>query len=352
MIRYDIDLKEYNTFGISAKTRFFAEYSTADDVKLILDEARAEYTGSADAGVCNDLKVLFVGQGSNLLFMDDYPGLVLHSNCKEVSLIGQDEKSVRVRVGAGMVWDDLVAESLRRKWYGLENLTAIPGEVGAASVQNIGAYGVEVKDFVVSVNVVDIQTREVCSFSRDEMQYGYRYSRLKSKELWGRYAVISVDFVLSKTFVAKLEYGALASKVAAAVAEKGMELDADMLRDIIRATRDEKLPDPKVLGNAGSFFMNPVVERCVYELLAKQYADMPHYDVDENHVKIPAGWLIDRAGWKGKSIGPAGVYERQALVLVNLGGAKGNDIVHLCRVIQADVKEKFGISIHPEVNFI
>lgn len=352
MIRYDIDLKDYNTFGISAKTKFFAEYSTADDLIAILKEARAKCVQASSASVADDLKVLLVGQGSNLLFLEDYPGLVLHSNCKELLLTGQDENGVHIRVGAGMIWDDLVAESLRRKWYGLENLTAIPGEVGAASVQNIGAYGVEVKDFVEKVNVLDIQTLEVRSFSRDEMQYGYRYSSLKSKELWGRYAVISVDFVLSNTFVAKLEYGALASKVAALVAETGKELDAGMLRNLIKATRDEKLPDPKVLGNAGSFFMNPVVERCVYEQLATRYAGMPHYDVDENHVKIPAGWLIDRAGWKGKSIGPAGVYERQALVLVNLGGAKGGDIVHLCRMIQADVKEQFGISINPEVNFI
>lgn len=343
-IEKDKSLKDFNTFGIEASANSFAEYSSVEELKEILEEYSKMRASVADS---KSLKLLHIGGGSNLLFLSDYDGLVLHSAIKTIEVIEDTETSVCVRVGAGVVWDDLVGFTVERGWYGLENLTAIPGEVGAAAVQNIGAYGVEVKDFVVRVHLVDLTTLESRCMENDELHYNYRYSALKSKELWGKYAVTYVDLKLEKTFSPNLQYGALKNSVSS-----DEDLTALKLRDIIRAMRDGKLPDPKVLGNAGSFFMNPIVERSVYEHLQALYPNMPYYEVDDQHVKIPAGWLIETAGWKGRSLGKAGVYEKQALVLVNHGGASGQDIVNLCNAVRGDVKSKFGIEIHPEVNFI
>lgn len=348
MIEENKSVRDLNTFGIEAKTRWFAEYASEAALVDVLSAVRTEWNrGHA----CGELKVLHIGGGSNLLFLNDYDGLMLHSAIRGIEVLEENENYVCIRVGAGMVWDDLVAETIERGWYGLENLTAIPGEVGAAAVQNIGAYGAEAKDYITRVHLLDMRTCEVCSMSREEMKYAYRYSALKSAELWGRYAVTYVELLLSKQFQPRLDYGGLRT----ALDKQGIKeesLTASQLRTIIREVRDAKLPDPKVLGNAGSFFMNPVVERPVYDALYTEYPDMPHYDVDETHVKIPAGWLIDKAGWKGRSMGRAAVYDRQALVLVNLGGASGQDIVALCEAVRADVKDKFGITIKPEVNFI
>lgn len=348
MIERHKNLKSLNTFGIDVKAKWYAEYTSPDELRDILTIVHAEYSETNPNG--NPLRILHIGGGSNLLFLEDYEGLVLHSGIRGIEILDEDESSITIKVGAGMVWDDLVEESLHNGWYGLENLTAIPGEVGAAAVQNIGAYGAEAKDFITSVHLVDLQTLVDMRLTNAELCYGYRYSSLKSKELWGRYAVTFVELKLNKIFSPKLEYGGLKQKVEA---ECGVaSLEGKRLRNMIKEMRDGKLPDPKVLGNAGSFFMNPVVDREVYDSLARQYEGMPHYEVDAGHVKIPAGWLIDKAGWKGKSLGNAGVYERQALVLVNLGDAKGQDIVNLCETIKHDVKVKFGIDIHPEVNFI
>lgn len=346
MLETEKDLTPYNTFGLHVKSKWFASYASTDELREVLNVYRKRCENRAD----DVWKVLHIGQGSNLLFLSDYEGLVLHSLMKDVVVLEETADSVRVSVGAGMVWDDFVKESVIRGWYGVENLTAIPGEVGAAAVQNIGAYGTEVKDVVWKVHCVDMVTLEERIFTCGEMEYAYRYSLLKSKQYWGRYAVTCVEFLLCKNFVPRLEYGALAAQAHAKAGER--ELTASMLREVIHEMRDAKLPDPKLLGNAGSFFMNPVLGRVEYEELLSRYPDMPHYDVDAIHVKVPAGWLIDKAGWKGKQMGCARVYERQALVLVNLGGATGADIVQLCEAVQKDVKEKFGITIRPEVNFI
>jgi len=230
----------------------------------------------------------------------------------------------------------------------MENLSLIPGDVGASAVQNIGAYGVEAKDLILCVWMVEIPTGKTWMLGNEECEYGYRQSRFK-KDWKNRFLITRVTYGLSKTFRPHLDYG----NIRAELERKGISSPtAQQLRETIIEIRNAKLPDPKVEGNAGSFFMNPIVTKVRYEKLAAQYPDMPHYKVDSRHVKIPAGWMIDQCGWKGKSLGRAGVHSKQALVLVNRGGATGEEIVTLCEAIRKDVKEKFGIDIYPEVNII
>ena len=250
--------------------------------------------------------------------------------------------------GSGETWDDMVALSLNKGYYGMENLSLIPGDVGASAVQNIGAYGVEAKDLILCVWMIEIANGERHIWGNEEFEYGYRQSRLKTD--WkNRFLITRVTYALSKTFKPHLDYGNIRSELE----RKGIkEPTAQQLRDTIIEIRQAKLPDPKVIGNAGSFFMNPIVTKNRYEKLAAAYPNMPHYKVDSRHVKIPAGWMIEQCGWKGKSLGRAGVHDKQALVLVNRGGATGAEIVALCQQIQLDVKAKFGIEIHPEVNII
>lgn len=253
-----------------------------------------------------------------------------------------------LRCGSGETWDDIVAYCVEKGWYGSENLSLIPGEVGASAVQNIGAYGVEAKDLIYKVEAVEIATGRVVEFSNEECRYAYRDSRFKH-EWKNRYLVTYVTYRLSSSFTPDLDYGNIRSSLEA----EGIAVPtASQLRQTIVKIRKAKLPDPRVTGNAGSFFMNPVVARNVYERLAAQYPGMPHYDMGEVGVKIPAGWMIEQCGWKGRSLGRAGVHDRQALVLVNKGGATGNDVVCLYKRIIEDVKAKFGIDIHPEVNVI
>jgi UDP-N-acetylmuramate dehydrogenase len=242
----------------------------------------------------------------------------------------------------------MVALSLNKGYYGMENLSLIPGDVGASAVQNIGAYGVEAKDLILCVWMIEIANGERHIWGNEEFEYGYRQSRLKTD--WkNRFLITRVTYALSKTFKPHLDYGNIRSELE----RKGIkEPTAQQLRDTIIEIRQAKLPDPKVMGNAGSFFMNPIVTKNRYEKLAVAYPNMPHYKVDSRHVKIPAGWMIEQCGWKGKSLGRAGVHDKQALVLVNRGGATGAEIVALCQQIQLDVKAKFGIEIHPEVNII
>ena len=225
-------------------------------------------------------------------------------------------------------------------------MSIIPGEVGASAVQNIGAYGVEAKDIIYKVEAVEIATGKLVVFDNADCEYSYRQSKFKH-EWRDKYLVTHVVYRLSRSFTPDLDYGNIRSSLE----KKGIASPtAQQLREVIIKIRNAKLPDPKVQGNAGSFFMNPIVEKAKYEELASQYLGMPHYTIDAEHEKIPAGWMIDHCGWKGKSLGKAGVHDKQALVLVNRGGATGADIVRLCETIQKDVKEKFGIEIHPEVN--
>ena len=324
-------LLKHNTFGIDAKCQRFIEYTSVEDAQQIVRSLKEE-----------DYPLLILGGGSNLLLTDDYKGTVLHSG---ISFIEQLDEE-RVRCGSAYVWDDFVEYCVSHKLYGAENLSIIPGECGASAVQNVGAYGVEVKDIIEEVEAVEIATGEVHHFTKDDCEYSYRQSRFKH-EWRNKYLITSVTYRLSKTYHPKLDYG----NIRKALTEQGIENPtAAELRQTITDIRNAKLPDPKIIGNAGSFFMNPIVPKAKYEELAALYEHLPHYTIDDDYEKIPAGWMIEQCGWKGKALGPAGVYDKQALVLVNLGGATGADIVHLYKTIQHDVKEKFGIEIHPEVN--
>ena len=339
--QYNCSLKEHNSFGIEAKARQFVEYDSVEELQAFIRER-------ATRG--NTSPLLHIGGGSNLLFLNDFAGTVLHSRMHDIHVTADEGDNIYVRVSAGIVWDDWVQYAIDSLWYGLENLSLIPGEVGASAVQNIGAYGAEAKDFIIFVDTIDLQTGEVRHFTAEECCYGYRDSVFKH-ELRGRYAVTHVHFRLSHSFRPKLEYGGIRK----ALAERDFDevnLTAEQLRQTIIEIRRAKLPEPSELGNAGSFFTNPIVPQETFEQLSNEYPNIPHYEVDAEHVKIPAGWMIEQCGWKGKTLGKAGVYEKQALVLVNRGGATGADIAALCERIQADVKTKFGIDIVPEVNFI
>ena len=340
-MKTDYSLLRHNTFGIEARAAYFAQYHSEQELLTHLQFYRAEL---------NHLPLLLIGQGSNLLFLQDFSGLILHSAIKMTSVVKETDNDVLLRVGSGMTWDNLVEYAINNGMYGIENLSAIPGEVGAAAVQNIGAYGSEVKDSVESVECISIATGEKRVFHRDELAYGYRRSILKG-ELRGQYAVTYVTFRLNKTFRPQLEYGGIRSALQEDKIEES-KLMASQLRTVISNLRKRKLPDPQLQGNAGSFYMNPIVDRTLCNKLLEIYPDMPHYHVDEDHEKIPAGWLIEQSGWKGRSMGPAGVSERQALVLVNLGGATGTDILRLSDAVCQSVEGKFGIRLIPEVNFI
>jgi UDP-N-acetylmuramate dehydrogenase len=259
----------------------------------------------------------------------------------------EDDEEVVVRVGAGEVWDDFVAYTVAQGWYGAENLSWIPGEVGASAVQNIGAYGVEAKDLIVNVETIEVATGEERIFSNAECAYAYRESIFKLS-LKGQYIVTHVSYRLKKTPSYHLDYG----NVRAELSKANFDLTLANVRQVIIDIRQAKLPDPNVQGNAGSFFMNPIVPRAHFEALLKDYPQIPHYEVDTDRVKIPAAWMIDQCGWKGKRLGNAGVHDKQALVLVNCGGATGAEVVRLSEEIQQSVFKMFGIQIYPEVNFI
>lgn len=327
----DYSLLAHNTFGIDARAKEYIEYTSEAELVDVIRSLRA------------DMPVLHIGGGSNLLFTGDYEGVVLHSAIRGIEVVDETADAVLVRVGAGEVWDDFVAYAVEKGWGGVENLSLIPGEVGASAVQNIGAYGAEAKDVIVLAEAIELRNAQKRIFGNAECNYAYRQSIFKN-ELKGAYAITYVTYRLQKQPVLNLSYGGL-SKI------EPQPQNIAEVRQAIIDTRNAKLPDPKVQGNAGSFFMNPVVSREVFEGIQKDYPDMPYYEV-ENGVKIPAGWMIDQCGWKGRSLGKAGVHDKQALVLVNRGGATSAEIVALCERICEDVKAKFGVDIHPEVNFI
>lgn len=333
---YDFNLKEHNTFGIDVKCRRVIEFESVDELLQIVNSL-------TDA----DKPLLVLGGGSNMLFTADYEGTVLHSAIKGHVAVQTDE-GIMLRCGSGEVWDDIVSLCVSNRMYGAENLSLIPGDVGASAVQNIGAYGAEAKDIILKVEAVDLQTGKMCEFTNEECEYAYRKSKFKG-EWRNRFVITYVTYKLSEVFCPCLDYG----NIRAELEKRNIKVPtAEQLRNVIIDIRNEKLPDPKVEGNAGSFFMNPVVPKAKYEELVARFGNVPHYSVDDNNEKIPAGWMIDQCGWKGKSLGKAGVHSRQALVLVNRGGAEGKDIVALCDAIKRDVKDKFGIDIVPEVNII
>ena len=351
--------KLINTFGIDARCTKLLEFSTVEELKEFWPEiAEARRLG----------KLLIIGRGSNLLPTGDYDGLVVRSRIMGRTVIESHEHSgslpmgegggrgpvSRILVGSGETVDDVIAWSLSQGLYGMENLSLIPGEVGASAVQNIGAYGVEAKDFIVSLHALNLETGEIVEITNAQCEYGYRKSRFKND--WkNRFIITDVTYQLSTSFTPHLDYG----NIRKVLEEKGISCDAkdgqltaQFLRDTIIDIRNAKLPDYEKEGNAGSFFMNPIVGKEKFEELIAKYPNMPYYPAANDMVKLPAGWLIDQCGWKGKTLGRAGVHDKQALVLVNKGGATGEEVVALCRQVQKDVLDRFGVEIHPEVNIV
>lgn len=337
-IQDNYSLLKHNTFGIDAFCHRFVEVDSVESLQRFLTDHQL-----------TDGPLLVIGGGSNLLFTRDYEGTVLHVNIRGNEVIHcPDGETVLLRCGAGEVWDDVVGYCVDNGWYGMENLSLIPGEVGASAVQNIGAYGVEVCELIESVEAVEISSGNAVVFTQADCHYGYRQSIFKSAYK-GQYVITHVTYRLTKTFKPKTSYG----NIAGWLSEHQITdpTAADMRRAVV-SIRQEKLPDPRIEGNAGSFFMNPIIDRAEYEALQRHYPQIPCYPASEGKVKVPAGWLIDQCGWKGRRMGRAGVHDRQALVLVNKGGATGYEVLELCRRVMEDVEKRFGITLHPEVNIL
>lgn len=335
MIRefHQISLRGRNSFGVDQRAAHLVEFETAEDLRTFFA-----------AGIPGRWTVL--AGGNNILFTEDYDGVLLTPAARQIALVSDDGDEVRLRVDAGVEWDDLVEWAVQRGLWGIENLSLIPGKAGAAPVQNIGAYGCEAKDAIRRVEMYCVETGTVLTLDAAHCGFGYRESVFKH-DLKGRVIITAVEIALSHTPRPRLGYGDVEREVEA---RGGATLRN--IREAICSIRRAKLPDPAVLGNAGSFFKNPVVEASVAENLLKAYPDMPHYPAPEGRVKLAAGWLIDRAGMKGHRAGNVGVHERQALVLVNHGGATGGEVIAFARTVQARVREKFGIEIDTEVNIL
>ncbi len=329
-------LLHYNTFGIDQSCNHIYEPSSVEALIKMLPEITKD-------------PLLIIGGGSNLLLTKDFEGNVLHPAIKGIEVIEckDDTEHVLLRCGAGEVWDDVVSFAVNNNYYGMENMSLIPGEVGASAVQNVGAYGMEAKDVIYKIEAISLETGKEVSFKNEDCAYAYRYSKFKD-EWKGKYVVTYVTYRLSRTFTPRLDYGNLRTVL---VEKYANIVNAKNVRQAVIETRQGKLPDPKVEGNAGSFFMNPIVSQEKFKSLVALYPNIPYYVTDKGY-KIPAGWMIEQCGWKGKVLGKAGVHSKQSLVIVNKGGAKGSDIIALCNAIRADVKERFDIDIHPEVNIV
>ncbi len=331
----NVDLLPHNTFGISAIAKEFVRIDMPEQVQEALEYVRQTKSNH-----------LVLGGGSNILFTQDIDAVILQNRLFGIVLGKEDDMHVYVRVAAGENWHNFVLHCIRNKWAGVENLSLIPGCVGASPMQNIGAYGVEMSSILDYVEAVNIHTSEKHTFSLNDCELGYRESIFKRKEK-GNWFITHVGFKLNKRPVFHIEYGAIADEL------DKMEIDTLSIKHISQAViaiRSSKLPDPKVLGNAGSFFKNPTVDLSVLRAIQTHDEKIPFYPVNENTVKIPAGYMIEHAGWKGKRIGNCGVHEKQALVLVNHGGATGKEIFTLSGDIMTDIKNKYGIELEREVN--
>lgn len=335
MLDKNIDLKPYNTFGISVKANYFAAFQDVSSLARLLRDNRNK-------------NITILGGGSNVLFTQQYEGLILRNEIKGKEVVKEDDDFVFVKAGAGENWHEFVLYSISNDWGGIENLSLIPGSVGASPMQNIGAYGVEIKDVFHELEAFNIETGKLETFNHSECEFGYRESVFK-RALKGIYVITSVTFRLNIKHEINTSYGAINSELEA----KGIKSPSIKdISDAVIAIRQSKLPDPNQIGNAGSFFKNPVVEKAVLTKIQEKYPEVPFYPIDDNHVKLPAGWLIDTAGWKGKRIANYGVHSKQALVLVNYDDATGKEIHALSQKILDDIEGKFGVLLEREVNII
>lgn len=335
-ILHNISLKPYNTFGIDAIAKHFVSVSNIDDLKTIL--TLKDYPNK-----------LILGGGSNMLLTKNQDVLVTHINLKGISIVSEDDDYVIIKANAGENWHEFVLWCLKNDFGGIENMSLIPGNVGTAPIQNIGAYGVELKDSFVSCEALSLESHNIKLFNKEACNFGYRNSIFK-QEKKGKFIITSVTFKLTKRkHKLNINYGSIASEL------ENEGIKNPTIQDISKAVisiRESKLPNPKEIGNSGSFFKNPVISKVQYEALVKNFNDVPSYPVSDTEVKVPAGWLIEKAGFKGKRFGNYGVHKKQALVLVNYGNAKGEDILNLSKLIQKTIKRLFDVSIEAEVNIL
>ncbi|MCF6269750.1 MAG: UDP-N-acetylmuramate dehydrogenase [Melioribacteraceae bacterium] len=333
----NISLKPYNTFNVNAKAKYFAEVNNVSDLKTFLETP-----------LFKNEKRLILGAGSNILFTKDFDGIVLKLNNSKIKLISETDDSVFIEVDAGVEWDSFVKYSIDKGLSGLENLSLIPGNVGAAPIQNIGAYGVEVKDLIESVNIIMLENHEEKTILNGDCSFGYRSSIFKN-EFKNKIIITSVLFKFSKRNSINLEYAPLKNYFA----EKNEgEITSRNIRDAVISIRESKLPNPNEIGSAGSFFKNPIISKEKYDKLKTEYSDLFGFSESDLNIKISAGWLIEKCGFKGKRIGDVGVYDKQALVIVNYGNATGSEIVEFAEMIKSKVENKFNIKIINEVNIV
>ncbi len=337
IIQENYSLKNLNTFGIDALSRYFAAFSTVEELKELLNEN--DY---------RNLHKLILGGGSNLLFTKNVDGIVLKNNLKGIQLLKEDADFYYVKAAAGEVWNDLVLHCINKGYAGLENLSLIPGNVGASPMQNIGAYGVEIKDCFHELEAFHIHEKISQTFNQDACKFGYRESVFK-QELKNQFIITAVTYRLNKRPVYKISYGAIEKELE----RMGIkELSIRVIGEAVCSIRRSKLPDPKVLGNAGSFFKNPEISKDEFEKLKIKFPEIVAYPLENGNVKLAAGWLIEQCGWKGKRIGDAGVHTLQALVLVNYGKATGKEIFELSQQVMDAVKSSFNVTLEREVNIL
>ncbi|MGJ3235509.1 UDP-N-acetylmuramate dehydrogenase [Marivirga sp.] len=332
-------LRDYNTFGFDVKADLFIKINTSDEFQDLLKTKEWK-----------ENKHLILGGGSNVLLTDHFNGLVILDCISGIEIIEENDQSIVVKCGGGENWHQFVLYTLQQNWGGLENLSLIPGTVGAAPMQNIGAYGVEIKDTFHSLEAINLQTAEIEVFNANDCQFGYRESVFKH-HYKGEYFISSVTFKLSKVGYhhLHLDYGAIQNVL------KDKHIKNPTIQDVSDAViqiRQSKLPDPAKIGNSGSFFKNPIIDSAQFNKLKEEFPDMPFYELENEQIKLAAGWLIEKAGWKGHSENGVGVHQKQALVLVNYGEGKGKYILNLAKKIQDSVQSKFGVELSPEVNFI
>ena len=330
-------LLKLNTFGVDVKAKYFTSINTINEL--------IELTNT---NVFKDLELLILGGGSNILFTKDFDGLVILNNIKGKEIIDQNQQSIFLKIGAGENWHELVMYCVDNGWGGIENLSLIPGNTGTAPMQNIGAYGVEIKETFIELEALEISSGKIVKFNNSDCEFGYRESVFKNK-MKNQYIILNITLELKKNPVLNINYG----DVKAILESQNIKNPAiKEVSNAIISIRQSKLPDPKKIGNSGSFFKNPIVSLNQLELIKKKYPNVVNYEINENEFKIAAGWLIERAGWKGKKFNNYGVHEKQALVLVNYGLANGMEIFELSEKIILDIKDKFGITLEREVNII